>query len=103
MRHVERDDMVMVIKGKEKGKRGKVLKVFPKDKRAVVEGLNLVKKAVRPSQMNPQGGIITKEGTIHLFNLMLFCPNCSKPTRTGRKILDDGTKVKFCKKCKEVI
>jgi len=103
MKHIRRGDMVMVIGGKEKGKKGKVLKIFPKDMRAVVEGLALIKKAVRPSQTNPQGGIITKEGTIHLSNLMLFCPKCGQPTRTGRKILSDGTKVRICTKCKEVV
>lgn len=103
MRHIRRNDVVVAICGKDRGKRGKVLRVFPKNSRAVVEGLNLVKKAMRPSSTNPQGGIITKEATIHLSNLMLCCPKCNQPTRSGRKTLADGTRVRFCKKCKEVI
>jgi len=103
MKHIRRNDVVMVICGKDRGKRGKVLKVLHENSRAIVEGLNLVKKAMRPTQTNPQGGIITKEAAIHLSNLMLRCPKCNQPTRSGRKTLADGTRARFCKKCKEII
>jgi large subunit ribosomal protein L24 len=103
MKHLKRNDTVMIISGKEKKKTGKVLKVFPGQDRAIVEGLNIVKKASRPTKINPQGGIISKESSIHLSNLMLFCPRCRQPARTGRKLLSDGTKVRICKKCGEII
>lgn len=103
MKHIRRNDVVMVICGKDRGKRGKVLKVFHENLRAIVEGLNLVKKAMRPTQTNPQGGIITKEAAIHLSNLALWCPKCNQPTRSGRKTLADDTRARFCKKCKEII
>ena len=103
MRHIKRNDLVVVIDGEEKGETGKVLKVFSKQGRAIVEGLNIVKKASRPTKINPQGGIVKKEGSIHLSNLMLFCPKCKQPARVGHKILTDGAKVRTCRKCGEII
>ncbi|MEA3328305.1 MAG: 50S ribosomal protein L24 [Candidatus Omnitrophota bacterium] len=103
MRHIKRNDLVMVINGEEKKGTGKVLKVFSKQGRAIVEGLNIVKKASRPTKINPQGGIVKKEGSIHLSNLMLFCPKCKQPAKIGHKFLSDGAKVRTCKKCGEII
>lgn len=96
---VKKEDKVLIIAGKEKGKRGKVLRVKPKGSRVIVEGVNMVKKATRPTQKNPQGGFSEKESPIHLSNVMVICPSCGSPTRVGKHILPDGSKVRFCKQC----
>ena len=96
---IRKDDKVKVIAGKDKGKEAKVLKVHPEKQRAVVERVNMVKKAQRPTQRNPKGGLLEIEGTIHVSNLMLVCPSCSQPTRVGRRRTEDGTRVRVCKKC----
>lgn len=101
--HVKKDDMVMIIAGKDKGKSGKVLRVLPDKGRVLVESLNVVKRHTRPSQMNKEGGIIEKEAPISISNVLLLCPGCNKPVRTGVKVLDDGSKVRFCKKCNEIV
>lgn len=101
--HVKKDDMVMIIAGKDKGKSGKVLRVLPEKGRVLVESLNVVKRHTRPSQMNKEGGIIEKEAPISISNVLLLCPGCDKPVRTGVKVLDDGSKVRFCKKCNEIV
>ena len=101
--HIKRDDMVMVIAGKEKGKTGKVLKILPKKDRAVVEKVNFIKRHMRPGAHSRQGGIIEKENPIHLSNLMVVCGNCTDPARVGRKVLEDGTGVRYCKKCDEIL
>ncbi len=100
---IKKDDNVLVITGKEKGKRGRVLAVLPKKQRVIVEKINIIKRHMKPSQKYSQGGIIEKEGPIHISNVMLVCPRCNTPTRIGNKILDDGRKLRVCKKCKEVI
>jgi len=100
--HVRRDDLVMVIAGKDRGKTGKVLRVLPKRQRVVVEGVNLVKRHLRPS-LRSQGGIVEREAPIHVSNVMLVCTKCGRPTRVGRRFLEDGRKVRVCKKCGEVI
>lgn len=100
---VKRGDFVEVISGKERGKRGKIIKVLTKRGRVIVEKVNLVKKHVRPSEKYPTGGIIEKEASIHISNVMVVCPKCDKPVRTGKKFLEDGRKVRYCKKCGEVI
>ncbi len=92
-------DKVKVIAGKDKGKESRVLKVHPEKSRVVVEKVNVIKKAQRPTQRNPKGGLLEIEGTIHVSNLMLLCPSCSQPTRVGRRRTDDGTRVRVCKKC----
>ena len=97
--HVKKDDMVKIIAGKEKGKTGKVLRVFPAKGRVAVEGLNVVKRHTRPSQINPEGGIVEKEAPMSLSNVMLVCTSCNEATRTGIKKLEDGTKTRYCKKC----
>ncbi|TYO95721.1 LSU ribosomal protein L24P [Geothermobacter ehrlichii] len=101
--HVKKDDTVMVLAGKEKGKTGKVLRVLRDSDRVIVENLNMVKRHTRPSQANQEGGIIEKEAPIAISNVMLVCGACNKATRTGYRFLDDGSKVRFCKKCNEIV
>ncbi len=100
--HVKKNDLVMVIAGKEKGKTGKVLTVLTKKNRVIVEKVNFIKRHTRPSAKNRQGGIIVKEGSIHISNVMLLCSKCNKPTRVGKKFLENGKKVRVCKKCGEI-
>ncbi|ABK17253.1 50S ribosomal protein L24 [Syntrophobacter fumaroxidans] len=100
---IKKNDTVMVVTGKDKGKSGKVLRVIYKKDRAIVEKLNMIKRHMKPSQQNRQGGILEKESPIHISNLMLICAKCTDPTRVGYKVLDDNKKVRFCKKCNEVI
>jgi large subunit ribosomal protein L24 len=97
--HVKKDDMIKVIAGKERGKTGKVLRVFPDKGRVVVENLNVVKRHTRPNQLNPEGGIVEKEAPLSISNVMLVCGSCNEPTRTGIRRLEDGSKTRYCKKC----
>lgn len=99
---IKKNDMVMVIAGKEKGKSGKILRILPKKEGAVVEKLNMMKRHMRAGPQSRQGGILEKEAPIHLSNLMLVCSKCTDPTRVGYKVLEDGKKVRYCKKCGEV-
>lgn len=101
--HVKTGDLVYVLTGKDKGKRGKVIKVFPDKGRVTVENVNIVKRHTKPRKADQQGGIIEKEAPIHSSNVMLVCPRCDKPTKVGKQILENGQKVRVCKKCKEVI
>jgi len=101
--HVRKGDTVVVIAGKDKGKRGKVIRVIPAEQRVVVEGVNKVKRHMRPNPQLQQGGIIEKEAPLHSSNVMLVCTKCDRPTRIGRRINADGVKVRVCKKCGEVI
>ncbi|GAB6934793.1 50S ribosomal protein L24 [Calditerricola yamamurae] len=101
--HVKTGDLVMVIAGKDKGKKGRILKAFPKKQRVLVEGVNLIKKHVRPSPDNPQGGIITVEAPIHVSNVMPIDPKTGQPTRVGYKILENGKKVRIAKKSGAVL
>jgi large subunit ribosomal protein L24 len=103
MRKLKTEDNVLVIAGKDKGKIGRILKVFPGEGRAIVEGVNRIKKHVKPTPRNPQGGIIEVFGKVHISNLMLVCPKCKKPTRVGIKILEDKRKLRYCKKCGDFI
>ena len=100
---IKKDDKVIVLTGKEKGKIGAVLKVDARKSRAVVEKINMVKRHSRPSAQNAQGGIIEKEAPIHISNLMIVCNKCAEPTRIGKRILEDGSKVDLCKKCSELM
>lgn len=102
MRKIKTGDMVYVLTGKDKGKTGRVLRVFPKENRAVVQGVMRLKKHARPTQRSPQGGIIEIFGKIHISNLMLVCPKCGKPTRVGIYV-GEGRKNRYCKKCGEII
>jgi large subunit ribosomal protein L24 len=99
---IKKGDNVVVLAGRDKGRSGEVLQVMPKDERAIVRGVNLVKRHTRPAGQN-EGGIISKEATIHLSNLAVADPNGGKPTRVGFKILEDGRKVRFAKRSGEVI
>jgi len=101
--HVKKNDMVMIIAGKDKGKSGKVMRVLADKGRIVVENLNVVKRHTRPTRTNAEGGIIEKEAPLAASNVLLLCGACNKPTRTGIRILDDGSKARFCKKCNEIV
>lgn len=100
---IKKGDNVMVITGKDAGKKGKVLKVIPKEGRLVVEGVNKIKKHQKPSRAIPQGGILKIEAPLNASNVMLICNKCNKPTRVGAKVLDNKEKVRVCKKCGEII
>lgn len=103
MAKIKKNDNVKILTGKDKGKTGKVLAVFPEKERALVQGLNLVKKHMRRTKEDQQGGVIQKESSISVSNLMVVCQKCSSPTRIGFSALSDGTKIRICKKCKELI
>lgn len=102
MARIRKNDTVMLLAGKDKGKTGKVLATIPAKNRAIVEGVNFVKKHARRTRENEKGGIVEKESSVNMSNLALFCKGCNRPTRAGFKILQDDTKSRFCKKCKEV-
>ena len=101
--YLKANDQVEVIAGKDKGRVGKVLKVFSAESKATVERINMIKRHTKPREMNQQGQIVEREAPIHVSNLQLICPECTLTGRVGRKLLDDGTKVRFCKKCGESI
>jgi len=96
--NVKKGDMVMIISGKDAGKKGRVLEVMPKDNRVVVEKANIVKKHQKPTKSMPQGGIMDKEAPIHISNVMLYCTECNSVTRKSIKMTGEG-KVRVCKKC----
>ena len=100
---VKKNDKVIVLSGKERGKIGAILKVDTEKDRVVIEKVKMVKRHTRPGGNNAQGGIIEKEAPIHISNLMLICNRCAEPTRVGKRILEDGSKVRICKKCGELI
>jgi len=101
--YLKADDQVEVIAGKDKGRVGKILKVFPVDSKATVERINMIKRHTKPKDSSQQGSIVEREAPIHVSNLQLICPECAQTGRVGRKVLEDGTKVRFCKKCGESI
>jgi large subunit ribosomal protein L24 len=103
MSRVKREDIVMVISGKDRGKKGKVLKTIPSENKIIVEGVNFTKKHQRPTNQYREGGIIERESPIYVSKVMVVCPNCDKPTRVAHKILENGEKVRSCKKCGEII
>ncbi len=100
---VKKNDTVMVIAGKERGKIGKVLRVLPVENRAVVERLNLVKRHLKPRGPQNPGGIVEKEAPIHLSNLMPMCERCNAPVRIGSRRLEDGSKARVCRRCGELL
>lgn len=100
--HVKKGDKVQVISGKDKGKQGVVLAAFPKKNRVLVEGVNIIKKHSKPTQANPQGGIIEKEAPIHVSNVMALDPKTGVPTRVGYQLVD-GKKVRVAKKSGELL
>jgi large subunit ribosomal protein L24 len=101
--HVRRGDTVGVIAGKERGKRGKVLRVLPERGRVLVEKINMIKKHQRPTQKLRQGGIIEREGPLALSNVLVVCSRCDRPVRMGIQVLADGRKVRVCRRCREAI
>ena len=101
---IRKNDNVVVIAGRDRGKRGRVLRVVPQKGRVVVEGVNFIKRHTRPNpQKNVKGGIVEREAALAVSNVQLVCPECSNPTRVGKQILDDGRRVRICRKCKGVV
>lgn len=100
---IRKGDQVLVLRGEEKGKKGKILEILPDREMALVEGINFQSKHTRPSQRRQQGGILKKEGTIHLSKLILLCPKCGEGTRIGSLLLSDQKKSRVCKRCGEMI
>lgn len=100
---IKKNDKVIVLSGKEKGKIGNVLKVDAEKGRIIVEKINIVKKHTRPGGSSAQGGIVEKEAPIHISKLMLVCNKCAERSRIGKRILEDGSKVRVCKKCGELL
>ena len=101
---IRKNDNVVVTTGKDRGKRGRVLKVLPENNRVVVEGVNFIKRHTKPNpQRQIKGGLVEREAPLHASNVQLGCPECGKPTRLGRKILGDGRKVRVCLKCEGVV
>ena len=96
---IKKDDTVVVLSGKDKGKKGKVIAVLPKEGKVVVEKINVVSRHTKPRKQGEQGGIIKKEAPIYTCKVQRVCPKCSKPTRPAHKVLADGKKVRICKKC----
>ena len=97
--HVKKGDKVKVLSGKDKGKEGVILRSFPTKQRVTVEKVNMIRKTLRPTPSNPQGGISTVEAPIHVSNVMLVCPSCKAATRVKREKNAEGKKVRICKKC----
>ncbi len=99
--HVKTGDTVVILSGKDRGSKGKVLAVSPKEGKVIIEGLNMVTKHVKPRRMGEQGGIVKAEGAMYACKVQIVCPHCGKPTRVGHKLYEDGTKGRICKKCGE--
>jgi large subunit ribosomal protein L24 len=101
---IRKNDNVLVITGKDRGKRGRVLKVFPDKNRLIVEGVNIVKRHTKPNPgKQVKGGIVTREAALHASNVQVVCPECGVQTRLGHKLLGDGRKVRVCRKCEGVV
>ncbi len=101
--HVKTGDTVEVIAGKDKGKRGEILRVIPRENRVIVDGANMVKKHQRPTRQMMQGGIVEQPAPMNASNVLLVCRNCREKSRTGMRILADGRKKRYCKKCDEIV
>ena len=100
---IHKDDMVLIIAGKDRGKKGKVRFSYPRKDELIVEGLNMIKKHSKARGAARQAGIIDLEAPIHVSNVMLLCSKCNKPGRIGMKTLEDGRRVRFCRACREVV
>jgi large subunit ribosomal protein L24 len=105
--HVHKNDTVLVMSGENRTKQGKVLKVFPDTQQVIIENVNMVKRHTRPTQKNPQGGVVQKEGRVRASNVKVICPKCSKPTRVGHTHVKDATSgkkktMRTCKQCNEM-
>ena len=101
--HVRRTDKVVVISGKDKGKVSEILAVYPKNGKVLVKDVNIVTKHVKPNRENMQGGLVKQESPINSSKVMLYCTKCNSATRVSKKLLEDGTKVRVCKKCGEIL
>jgi large subunit ribosomal protein L24 len=101
---IRRNDNVVVTAGKDRGKRGRVLRIIPDTNRLIVEGVNMIKRHTRPNPgKNIKGGIVEREGSLHASNVQLVCPECNAVTRVGHKMVGDGRKVRICRKCEGVV
>jgi large subunit ribosomal protein L24 len=101
---IRKNDTVLVTTGKDRGKKGRVLRVVPDKNRLIVEGVNLIKRHTRPNPAkNVKGGVVQREAALHASNVQLVCPECGAQTRVGHKVLDDGRKVRICRKCGGVV
>ena len=101
---IRKNDNVVVTTGKDRGKRGRVVRLEPEKNRLVVEGVNIMKRHTKPNpQKNVKGGVVEREAALHASNVQIVCPECGKPTRIGKKVLDDGRKVRICRKCDGVL
>jgi len=99
----KKGDKVLIIIGEDKGKKGKIVRIFPKKTQVIVEGVNFLKKHSKPTQKSPQGGIIKQEGVLQTSNVRLICNKCNKPTAIRRERIKEGKRVRVCKKCGEII
>lgn len=103
MQRIKRDDTVLVIAGRDRGKRGTVRRVFPRDERLIVQGVNMIKRHTRPRPPTQPGGIIEREAPLHISNVMLICTACDRPVRVGFRTRENGVKVRVCRSCGEDI
>ena len=101
MRRIQRDDLVEVLSGKDRGRRGQVRQVFPRKDRLIVTGVNMVKRHMRPTQVGEPAGIIEREAALHASNVMVVCPICDRPSRVGFRERADGAKTRVCRRCDE--
>ena len=99
--HIKKNDLIMVTQGREKGKSGRVLRVFPEKEKVLIEKINLIKRHTRPHGQQRRGGILEKESPLHLSNVMLLCEKCNKPVRIRHRAVEGGKKVRVCHKCGE--
>ena len=101
---IRKNDSVIVTTGRDRGKRGRVLRVIPEKQRVIVEGVNFIKRHTRPNpQKNIKGGIVEREASLHASNVQLVCPECQAMTRVGHRVLNDGRKIRICRKCEGVV
>ncbi|MDP8233969.1 MAG: 50S ribosomal protein L24 [Candidatus Saelkia tenebricola] len=103
MTKVKKSDTVEIVRGKDKGKKGKVLKFYPKNNRVLVQGVNITKRHMKQRSQDTPGGIIELEAALHVSNVMLICNKCGRGVKAGYKMLEDGTKMRICRKCGENI
>ncbi len=101
--HVKTGDTVIVLSGKERSKKGKVLAVSPKEGKVIIEGINMVSKHIKPRKMGEEGGIVKAEAAMYASKVQIICPHCGKPTRVAHEIAEDGTKKRICKKCSKTL
>jgi len=100
--HIKKNDLVIVIHGREKGKSGRVLKVLPEKEKLIIEKINFIKRHSRPHGQQRRGGILEKEAPLHISNVALLCEKCNKPARIGHRIVESNKKARFCRKCGEI-